>query len=383
MKAEDTHGKKGWAKRDKSHLAIVVAVIILLLLVGGWVIDFLDLWEDISPQFIYRRTTGTVLSKRLVPLEESDTTYKLDIRYSYEVEGAKYEGTRYEPGEGSFHCSRSRGESHLARYEVGKLCTVYYNPEDPSDCALDLGFSVFALAFWSFLAGIALAFCAVIASGGSSSFIDKTLEKLSGSPQAASETLPGKLWYKIADEGSRLRFTSRPRQAIVILAGLAAGFMSQMLWPLLISSDFSIASLYAFPFFLFIAYFATCFYSVYIMDGQGRVLTVERHRLGFTAAEEIGFDRIDRIAPEGYGQYDSDRHSRQVRLIFLLKDGRKLKVMSASGRSARGMMAILLVRLRFLLTGETAACVAEALDEIHYIGKVAEDYAEWLARRDT
>ncbi|AZO76491.1 MULTISPECIES: DUF3592 domain-containing protein [unclassified Bosea (in: a-proteobacteria)] len=56
-----------------------------------------------------------------------------DVAYAFKVGGQDYRGTRVSLGD----ISGKYAEEALARYPVGKMVTVFYDPADPEDCVLE------------------------------------------------------------------------------------------------------------------------------------------------------------------------------------------------------------------------------------------------------
>lgn len=80
-------------------------------------------------------TEGDVLDKRLETIDytaggERIVYYTPIVRYTYEVEGQRYQSTRVTPQALRFN-SRRMAESFLNAYSVGQPVTVIYNPADP------------------------------------------------------------------------------------------------------------------------------------------------------------------------------------------------------------------------------------------------------------
>lgn len=366
--------KRDSRKETKGSVAVSVLIVFWFAMFFG--VSCFLLWKDISAYLTYRQTTGTVLSKRIVTVKGGENdTFRPEITYSYEVDGKKYQSARYRATEvGSSAVSFS--EKVLARYQVGSQCTVYYDPKDPSKAVLTVAVSAFPFVFLFFALGVLLILCTLLASRRKRRIVTDTLVKFSGNAQSASEPLPTNLWSKVIDYGTSLNFVTRPRRLNIILAGLSAACFSQLLWIcVLMSEDFSFVSLSSFPLFLFVAQLVSMFYTVFTVDSEKKVLFVERHMLSFVEPEEIEFENIDRIAPEGYGQCYTNgaKYSRRVRLIIFLKDERRLKVMSTYNEYGRKLMTLLMVRLRFLVTGQ-AADAAQVLDEVNSAAEVAHRY---------
>lgn len=99
----------------------------------------------------YPTVTGVISHSEMTQKRGSKgkTSYGIDLRYSYEVAGKKYESNRYRYDEDN------SSDSRHARQVVGELSAgtkvpVYYNPNDPSDAVLSPGIggnSLFMLLF--------------------------------------------------------------------------------------------------------------------------------------------------------------------------------------------------------------------------------------------
>ncbi|MCY3413501.1 MAG: DUF3592 domain-containing protein [Candidatus Heimdallarchaeota archaeon] len=115
----------------------LVAVGIFLLLFGlifslaGYfiIIDSLDIEQT------WGTTTGTIMASEIVNNGEGYTAY---IRYSYQVGGRSYQSDSVYPGGASYSSSdSSEFEALVEKYPVGASVTVYYNPSDPEQSALE------------------------------------------------------------------------------------------------------------------------------------------------------------------------------------------------------------------------------------------------------
>jgi len=87
-------------------------------------------------------TTGRVLSADIVRYESRDEdrthyTYHLAVQYEYEVNGQRYVGDRVNIGPVRRNINPRRSQEILARYPVGGNVTVYYNPANPQEAALE------------------------------------------------------------------------------------------------------------------------------------------------------------------------------------------------------------------------------------------------------
>jgi hypothetical protein len=123
---------------------VICTVIIPILAIGG--IGYY-LYKRNQQSMVYRQiaqhtwlnTTGTVLmstiqSKRI---GGSHKTYPVVI-YQYAVNGQSYQSQYIKAGE-QFLNVRVTGQvqATVARYPIGTSVTVYYNPSNPSESALE------------------------------------------------------------------------------------------------------------------------------------------------------------------------------------------------------------------------------------------------------
>jgi len=88
-------------------------------------------------------TSGRIKTSEVIEFvdnteESSGFTYVPNIQFTYQVGGQEYIGECVTIGGlGSFLSATSAG-AHTTRYPVGKQVTVYYNPLNPAEAALEL-----------------------------------------------------------------------------------------------------------------------------------------------------------------------------------------------------------------------------------------------------
>jgi len=121
----------------------VCATVIPIVVIGG--IGYF-LYKRNQQSEAYRQstqnwvsTTGTVLMSSVQSKHtgRSHTLYPVVV-YVYAVNGQSYQSQRIKAGE-QFLNVRVSGQAHatVARYPIGATVTVYYNPANPSECALE------------------------------------------------------------------------------------------------------------------------------------------------------------------------------------------------------------------------------------------------------
>jgi len=93
---------------------------------------------------------GKVLDSRLREVHDHDgTTWQAYVLYEYTVNGASYRSDvlQLEAGSSSF---TKGAQKTIARYPIGSVVPVYYNPEAPADAMLEPG----KMTWFVFLGGI-------------------------------------------------------------------------------------------------------------------------------------------------------------------------------------------------------------------------------------
>ncbi len=121
----------------------ICATIIPILVIGG--IGYF-LYRRNQQSMAYRQstqtwvsTTGTVLMSSVQSKHTGRShSYYPVVVYVYAVNGQSYQSQRIKAGE-QFLNVRVTGQAQatVARYPIGATVTVYYDPANPSECALE------------------------------------------------------------------------------------------------------------------------------------------------------------------------------------------------------------------------------------------------------
>ncbi len=89
--------------------------------------------------FSWVETPCTIESSRLVEVDSDDgTTYRVDILYRYELEGAEYRSNRYKSFPGS-SSGRSANQAVVDRYRPGSQSVCFVEPSAPQNAVLMRG----------------------------------------------------------------------------------------------------------------------------------------------------------------------------------------------------------------------------------------------------
>lgn len=108
-----------------------------LILGGDWHIGY-GLWHQVRASF-YPSTQGTITHSEIHKERRNKSTdYTFMVRYTYQVGGQSYTGSRYCYG-GSTYMVLGLAEDLKQRFPVGSHPPVYYNPKAPQDAVLLTG----------------------------------------------------------------------------------------------------------------------------------------------------------------------------------------------------------------------------------------------------
>jgi len=114
-----------------THALFAVATIALVCLVGATAVSLRSLsWPSAQ---------ATVIRCEVVDVTGSDEppSYRIDLAYSYTVDGRSYEGSRIRIGLGSMSLARAR---HLQSwFRAGSTHPAYYHPRHPDTTVLFRG----------------------------------------------------------------------------------------------------------------------------------------------------------------------------------------------------------------------------------------------------
>lgn len=112
----------------------------------------------VESKIVERKVDGSSGRRRT---RSSDRDYTVDVRYSYEVEGQKFEGDRLRYGNDS-HDSRASAMEEQSLFASGKEVQVYYDPKTPSQSVLIKGIGLswlgMALGLMALVIGLVVMF---------------------------------------------------------------------------------------------------------------------------------------------------------------------------------------------------------------------------------
>ncbi len=137
---QDSKEKKKWSR---AKIRWVLALIGMLSLAVGLVICRFWSWpllRDAMESKNWVPTECTILSSKVgTHSRDKGTTYSVDIRYAYTVDGQEYTSERYDfmGGSSSGYAAKQR---IVSKFPEGSKSTAYVHPADPSQATLVTGF---------------------------------------------------------------------------------------------------------------------------------------------------------------------------------------------------------------------------------------------------
>lgn len=191
-----------------------------IFLAAGCVASYFILWRPWSTWLAARsweETPCLIVSSQVTESSDSDgSTYKVDVLYTYVVEGGEITGSRYD-----FMNVSSSGydgkAAVVARYPVGTQTTCWVNPENRTESVLSRDFSL------TYLLGL-FPLIFVAAGGGGIAWALATWRKsrtvLSGRPAGAMGSRPSPFGVDIPADAGQPRILKPQLSPVGKLVGL-------------------------------------------------------------------------------------------------------------------------------------------------------------------
>jgi hypothetical protein len=143
-------------------LLFVGFIIVLMLFVNGALLfNIFSARRKASAMQTWPSAPGSIVESELRSRRRgSRRIYYPHIVYQYNVMGQTYTGKRISPGPES---GSSRARELVAKYPPGAPVTVYYDPQNPSDAALEIDISRTMPRLWFSLVFANLTLCLCLA----------------------------------------------------------------------------------------------------------------------------------------------------------------------------------------------------------------------------
>jgi hypothetical protein len=119
-------------------MSVVLVLVALLLAVIGWFQS-----HGARAAMNWATTQGDVMEATVETYQYSSseggtsTGHRPRIIYSYRINGRDYVGDRFNFGSEVHSSIRSFAEGTVKKYPTGSKVTVFYNPQNPGDAALE------------------------------------------------------------------------------------------------------------------------------------------------------------------------------------------------------------------------------------------------------
>jgi hypothetical protein len=120
-------------------ICAIAATIIPFALIGWWI------WNRVKQRDAVRQsalswaaTTGRVIKSRVEVSGGETTTVSARVVYAYDVSGRAYQSDQLRAGDSIMRTTSGQEAYALVdRYPEGAIVTVYYNPANPQEAALE------------------------------------------------------------------------------------------------------------------------------------------------------------------------------------------------------------------------------------------------------
>ena len=127
----------GRPRSRTSQLASVVLLALIALGVGGWYGPRVLMEAKASAD--WPTVAGEVLGGEVLPPAKSGQSWRLSLRYRYELDGAVHTSNRWDIHGMRRFDSRAQAEAALEASPVGSAVEVHYDPEAPGEAVLQPG----------------------------------------------------------------------------------------------------------------------------------------------------------------------------------------------------------------------------------------------------
>ncbi len=152
---------------------IITGVLIVLAGVAMWPLVWMqmtDIDRTMSLRSNWPTTRGTVINSNLVGEFLSDDNVDIVVEFAYQIDDMRYVGKQtWSVGEELFGSTPPEAKAAIAKYSAGTVVTVYYNPMNHSESALEpraLDISWKAYFFGMvFIAGMILPIAGIVVVG--------------------------------------------------------------------------------------------------------------------------------------------------------------------------------------------------------------------------
>jgi hypothetical protein len=157
---------------DEGYSVILLIGGIFTLVFGGiglgFFLKYMSSKRKAEASKSWPSTAGTIEASTITSNTSTDsdgfssTTYAPVVIYSYNAMGSTFHGRRVGFGM-EISGSQSGAVNTMSRYPVGKIVTVYYNPENPGEAVLEQSVinNMLTIIFFSVFGGVGIVACLV------------------------------------------------------------------------------------------------------------------------------------------------------------------------------------------------------------------------------
>ncbi len=116
---------------------LILSIVFLIIITTVWLFYSSRNWEETSGKINFIELE-TVNNNTISPManNKSFTEYKINMEYSYTVDGRAYTGTKFYPLLPNVYSEKKYADELLNKYKTGQNITVYVNPKSPGTSCL-------------------------------------------------------------------------------------------------------------------------------------------------------------------------------------------------------------------------------------------------------
>ncbi|MCB9913709.1 MAG: DUF3592 domain-containing protein [Planctomycetes bacterium] len=129
------------------RIGSIVILLLVALAVGGWYGP--RLLVEARATAAWPRAAGEVVARDVQPPPKPGESWRLALRYRYELDGVVYRSDRWDVHGPALFATRAAAEQAAAELPPGSTVEVRYDPQDPARAVLHAGGTGRA---WGFIA---------------------------------------------------------------------------------------------------------------------------------------------------------------------------------------------------------------------------------------
>ncbi|MCW8935133.1 MAG: DUF3592 domain-containing protein [Gammaproteobacteria bacterium] len=124
-------------KKSNMSLYITLAIVFIIIISTLWMFFNTRDWKETTGQMNHIELQ-TVHNDVISPMStnKSFSEHKIDMEYSYVVDGKAYTGTQFYPLIPNVFSDKKHADELMGKYQPNKKISVFYNPKSPANSCL-------------------------------------------------------------------------------------------------------------------------------------------------------------------------------------------------------------------------------------------------------